>query len=422
MATGIRQAATRARGADDVVKVLDHPQTLIAADGLGAGGAAAAALAVHAVERRAPILEKLARATETDRQSGARLALGRTLERLFEEIHAEIGAGAAPGTGTSLEVVVVSGEHAHIAHVGATRTYLLRDGRLRALTEDHTLGMVRVKQGVMSADAYRSSALRDKLYQALGAGEADIDVDFSTVRLADGDVLLVTTSGAHAALDDAELVDALGRPDAEAAAEALVERAVGSGTTRDVAVVVATVASNAAPAALDAVAAALAQTAVFAELTEPERLLTAPYLDPVSLDRGQVLFEAGAPADAFYVVLEGRVRVTRHGTALTEIGPGGSFGELCLAGPATTRTAAVVALEPVSLLRLTRDRFDEIIARKPAIGTKLLRRSLDWIGARLGDLTERLARVEQLAVGEVKPGDLSLRTAIVLAARGEWGA
>ena len=44
---------------------------------------------------------------------------------------------------------------------------------------------------------------------------------------------------------------------------------------------------------------------------------------------------------------------------------------------------------------------------------------MDALGDRLRDLTERLAKVERLAVGEEKPADLALRTAIILAVRGE---
>jgi CRP-like cAMP-binding protein/serine/threonine protein phosphatase PrpC len=386
---------------------------LVAADGLDAGGEAPR-LAVEAVARKSAILDKLARATDQDRRSGARLALGRTLERLFAEIHAQL---VARKEGAALGVVVVSGGYAHLAHVGATRAYLLRDGRVRQLTEDHTLGMVRVRQGELTTDEYRASPLRDELYQALGAGAAAVDVDFSAVGLADGDVLLLCTSGLYRGLDDA----ALARGMAAGSADDVVRNLVAACGRPHAAAVAVRIASDAPPAELDAMARALSSTALFADLSEAERLLVAPYLDPVALEAGAVLFEEGAPADAFYVVVDGRVRVERGGTPLTEIGPGGSFGELCLAGPKTTRSAGVVAVAPTRLLGLRRDRFDEIVARRPAVGNKLLVRSLRWIGERLRDLTERLANVERLAVGELKPGDLALRTAIVLAARGEWG-
>jgi len=111
------------------------------------------------------------------------------------------------------------------------------------------------------------------------------------------------------------------------------------------------------------------------------------------------------------------VRVERSGTAVTEIRAGGSFGELCLAGPRSTRSASVVAVARPrsSAWRRTgsRDRRPEA-----TLGTRLLSRFARLVGERQRDLTERLANVERLAVA-IWPGESALRTGIVLASRGE---
>ncbi|MEQ1507814.1 MAG: cyclic nucleotide-binding domain-containing protein [Myxococcota bacterium] len=409
----------------DAVVVTQAPAIVGIARGLGGPGVAerASALAAAAIDRKAALLDKLARATETDRRSGARLALIRALERLFGEIHAELsetsGASGSAGIGATLALAVISAGYAHLAHVGATRAYLWRDGRLRALTDDHTLGMVRVRQGSMSPAEYRDSALRQRLYQALGTG-IDVDVDAASVGLADRDVVVLCSDAIHAALDEAAITAAVQAETAQAIVDGLAERARAAGADGPLSAVAVRIAADGTPEELDAVARTLAQCALFHDLTDAERLLVAPYLDHLDLDTGGVMFSEGDPADAFYVIVDGAVRVTRSGTPLTEIGAGGSLGELCLAGPGITRSATVTATAPTVALGLTRDRFHEVVGRRPNLGARLLVRSLQRIGDRLRDLTERLASVEKLAVGETKPGDLALRTAIVLAARGEW--
>jgi serine/threonine protein phosphatase PrpC len=420
-------SATRAARTvdEDALLLTEQPSLLAVADGMGGPGIGdrAAKLAVEALARKSPVLERLAKATESDRASGARLALGRTLERLFSDIHGEVLEAAQqasePSMGTTLLAAVVCGGYATLAHIGASRAYLLRDGQLRQLTEDHTLGMLRHKQGLLPVSELQTSPLRDRLYQALGTG-ADIDVDVASVGLADQDVLMLCSDGVHRFLDETALVTCLSRGDAATIASSLLEAASTAGSTDDRTAVVVKIAAEASAADLDSVARVLANTSMFADLSSSERLLVAPYLDPVVLDRGEVLFEEGAVADAFYVIVAGKLRVMRAGTPLTEIGPGGGLGELCLGGPLITRTASAVVIEPLSALGLTRERFLEVVARKPSIGTRLLTRALSLVGERLRDLTDRLAQVEQLAVGELKPGDLALRTAIVLAARGEW--
>jgi serine/threonine protein phosphatase PrpC len=420
-------SATRAARTvdEDALLLSDRPSLLAVADGMGGPGIGdrAARLAIETLARKAPVLDRLARATESDRASGARLALGRTLERLFADIHGEVLEAAQqagePSMGTTLLAAVVCGGYATLAHIGASRAYLLRDGQLRQLTEDHTLGTLRHKQGLLPEAELQASPLRDRLYQALGTG-ADIDVDVASVGLADQDVLLLCSDGVHRYLDEQALVACLSRGDAATVAAALIEAASAAGSSDDRSAVVVKIAADASAADLDSMARVLANTSMFADLSSSERLLVAPYLDPVVLDRGEVLFEEGAVADGFYVIVEGKLRVMRGGTPLTEVGPGGGLGELCLAGPLITRSASAVVIEPLSALRLTRERFLEVVARRPSIGSRLLTRALSLVGERLRDLTERLAQVEQLAVGELKPGDLALRTAIVLAARGEW--
>lgn len=422
VATGTR---ARPGGFDeDAVAWLADPGIAVIADGLGGEGVGdvAATLAINAVERRAPALARLAEATVGDRSSGARLALGRTLDRLFQSIHEELAESAKArsieGRAATLLAGVVAGGHLFLAHVGEARAYLLRGRSLRRLTEDHTVGMARVRKGVMSEDEYRQSPLRKRLYQALGTG-SDVDVDLRQVAVADGDVVLLCSDGVHAWLDDDLIAGALARPTAQDAIDALLDGAAEAGTDDDASAVVFRIASEARPERLDAITSVLAETALFRPLTDADRLAVAPYLDHRDLAPNEVLFEEGDPGDAFYVVVDGRVRITVGATPLTEVGPGGGFGELCLARP-VPRSATVTAVEPTLVLGLSRDRFHEVVSRRPKIGSRLVLTALDLLGDRLRDLTERLATVERIAVGEIRPGELGFRTAVQLAARGEW--
>ena len=429
----IIDAASKTESAHPTAKLIDEdmmlmssqPPVFAVADGMGGPGIGdiAAQIAIDALIKRSTIIERLAKATESDRASGARLALGRMLERTFSEVHNDVLDAAQrqnePAMGTTLLATVICGGYATIAHIGASRAYLLRDGKLELLTVDHTLGALRVKQGLMSEDALRTSPLRDRLYQALGTG-SDVDVDIASLCLADQDVLLLCSDGVHRSLDEATLKAALQRSDAAESVEALLQAARERGSSDDRTAIVIRIAADASAEDIAAMARAIASTAIFSDLNGAEHLLIAPYLDTVSLQPGDVLFEEGQPADSFYVIVEGKLRVTRGGTPLTEISAGGSLGELCLAGSRQTRSASAIVLAPLVAFRLTRERFLEVVARRPSIGNRMLSRALSLVGDRLRDLTERLAVVEKLAVGESKPGEVPLRTAIILATRGEW--
>ena len=82
---------------------------------------------------------------------------------------------------------------------------------------------------------------------------------------------------------------------------------------------------------------------------------------------------AGAPGEAFYVVLAGLVAVdTGTGRPGVELGPGGCFGEMALLDEAP-RSATVIAIRETTCLLLDRNAFDTILSTEPAIGSKLLR-------------------------------------------------
>jgi CRP-like cAMP-binding protein len=93
--------------------------------------------------------------------------------------------------------------------------------------------------------------------------------------------------------------------------------------------------------------------------------------------RGEVIFHAGDPGDALFVVVSGAVKILlpasdgSESAILTTIGPGGFFGELALLDDAP-RSATAEALEPSLTLILRRDAFDRLLDTEPGMRRVLL--------------------------------------------------
>jgi hypothetical protein len=141
---------------------------------------------------------------------------------------------------------------------------------------------------------------------------------------------------------------------------------------------------------------------LFQALTPQERLVIAPYLEEVTVAQGEEIVREGEKADCFFIIVEGEVRITRHGTHLTDFGPGQHFGELALTRP-TVRSATVLALKDTHMLSLSRDRFNEVVRNKPGLGTSLTLALLDTVGNRLRDVSDRLNSVELAVRGTPAP-------------------
>jgi CRP/FNR family transcriptional regulator, cyclic AMP receptor protein len=80
----------------------------------------------------------------------------------------------------------------------------------------------------------------------------------------------------------------------------------------------------------------------------------------------------GEVGDALYIVLEGRVQVHRKEKAIAELGPRECFGEMALLD-ASPRSATVTALENLSLLKISREDFQEIMSEKHAISLGIIK-------------------------------------------------
>ena len=105
------------------------------------------------------------------------------------------------GMGCTAEVAAFSNDSCFVGHVGDSRTYLFREGRLKQLTRDHSLVQDQIDQGLITADAARKHPLRNIILRSVGANE-DLVVDIIKGKTIPGDVFLICSDGLTDMLDD----------------------------------------------------------------------------------------------------------------------------------------------------------------------------------------------------------------------------
>lgn len=109
------------------------------------------------------------------------------------------------GMGTTLTLALLAPSRATLGHVGDSRAYLIRDGRLLRLTEDHSLVAELVRSGSLSEEEASAHPLRNLLTRALGTAR-EVEVDVETIPLREGDGLLLCTDGLCGVLSEEELL------------------------------------------------------------------------------------------------------------------------------------------------------------------------------------------------------------------------
>jgi serine/threonine protein phosphatase PrpC len=175
----------------------------IVADGMGghAAGEVASAMAVDSVraalENARPEIEAFKKApTDAGRRALVQLLQNAVLSAhraVFERGQAEADK---QGMGTTLDVVLVAGPEAFVAHVGDSRTYLVRNGVASKVTTDHTVAEVLVIEGKLTIEEAQFSPLRTILVNAIGVSE-EVGVEMAHVTLKRGDRVLLCSDGLH---------------------------------------------------------------------------------------------------------------------------------------------------------------------------------------------------------------------------------
>jgi CRP/FNR family cyclic AMP-dependent transcriptional regulator len=121
----------------------------------------------------------------------------------------------------------------------------------------------------------------------------------------------------------------------------------------------------------DTKASALARCPFFAGLSRNELLELAKVTEDMEVGEGKVLTREGQSGSEFFVIIEGRVSVTKDGQEVRTLGPGEFFGEIALLED-TPRTATVAATTPLRFFVLTRQAFRSMLANQPEIEEKVV--------------------------------------------------
>jgi serine/threonine protein phosphatase PrpC len=208
-------------------------QLFVVADGMGghAGGDVASALALKRVmEADRPY----ASANDAEFALHASLIAANSLlaETVFE--HPEL-----TGMGTTVSAILRSGDAIAIAHIGDSRIYLLRDGKLQQITADHTFVQRLVDSGRITPEEAAVHPRRSVLMRVLGDVDAAPEIDTTVHDVKPGDRWLICSDGLSSYVSDEKIEIVLaGLAGARNAADRLIKESLDQGAPDNVTVVI----------------------------------------------------------------------------------------------------------------------------------------------------------------------------------------
>jgi protein phosphatase len=124
---------------------------------------------------------------------------------IFQAGHEQSGR---TGMGSTIVAALVRGNSLAIAHVGDSRIYLVRQGTIQQLTQDHSLVMEQVRRGYITLEQAQKSEMQNIILRALGSEEA-VEADVEDLVAIPGDLLLMASDGLTRHLEDQEILGIL---------------------------------------------------------------------------------------------------------------------------------------------------------------------------------------------------------------------
>src|SRR6266699_4070408 len=205
----------------------------IVADGMGghAAGEVASEIAVDTVSNM----------YYQDDSDEVATSLLRAIKRANALIHQRAAENMLrSGMGTTCVAAVLRGNMAYIANVGDSRAYLVRDGQVKQVSQDHSWVAEQVRAGLLTEDQARTHAQRNVITRCLGT-QADVEIDVFPEQIEDKDALVLCTDGLSGLVSDDEIRRIIDQSGPQDSVYHLVQRANENGGPDNITAIVVSV-------------------------------------------------------------------------------------------------------------------------------------------------------------------------------------
>lgn len=298
-------------------------------------------------------------------------------------------AGQAGRMGSTLEAILIAGKYALCAHVGDSRIWRVRKGKVEQLTKDHTLAQERKDLGI--PDHQTPKRAHHLVTRAIGVIR-HVKPDLIRLELKVGDSLLLGSDGLYRHVEPKEIAAWLKAARGPAVVDSLVSLANSRGGRDNITVMLLSVQSSrdiTAPLSDPHHLGALRRCELFATCTnrELERVATACRVR--EFPAKATIFNEGDPGWECFILESGTVEIQKGFRRLALLEVGDHFGVMSLI-ETPARSASAKTVTDTRVLVLSKRDFNELLRRDAPLATRvMLRLSADL--ARMLRATTRLA-------------------------------
>lgn len=383
---------------EDAMAALPEQGIYVVADGVGgrAAGEVAAAICVDAFRVAAPVIaERVSSfnaAPSLETRNSVLIAMDDACQTASRRIYETAELEAKAGMTTTLVAAVFGSGTAFLCHVGDSRAYLVRAGKLHQLTEDHSMVNELVRSGKMTLVEARASRHRHVITRAVGLYPT-VQPSLAAVDVSNGDRYILCSDGLSDVVTEDLIAQHGSMSSVDAGADNLILAALDRGGPDNVTVVLIDPSGGERVDEAASRAKLLESLFLFQDMPYSQRLQVSRIMQEHYFAPGDELLTAGATERSMYVMLDGEAAVERDGVELARLAAGDHFGEISLVdhGP---RSATIRATSFGSAISVSADALEGFCREEPTLGNALLWKLLNVMGQRLRRTNERLATVQ----------------------------
>lgn len=307
------------------------------------------------------------------------------------------------GMGTTLVMALQFPQGTFIAHVGDSRAYLIRKGKLKQLTQDHSLVNEMIAAGMITKDQAHNHPQGNVITKALGIQSAVVG-DSRFYETMEGDAIFLCSDGLHDYFKKNEALEIYQKNDVDALAQKYVDFANQAGGKDNITCVLLQFGDKEAPPVhpekitADSKTQTLKRIPLFSSLNYQEISHLLEFIHVVDIKASQVVIREDELGDEMFVILKGELGVFYQNKEVNRLKAGQFFGEMALIDKAK-RSATIQAMSEAKLMKIHRDELFPLLKKEPKIGVKIFWAFLQNMNKRLrendkvvADLYEEMAK------------------------------
>lgn len=234
---------------EDSLVINPNMSLFIVADGMGGhlGGEFASRLAVKTIEETVQRMLESSKKNIANQLPLQNLESGEILkhaihaasQKIYEEADRNVNL---KGMGTTAVALWIQGTKGFIAHVGDSRAYLIREGKIQQLTQDHSFVAEQLRAGFITEEELKYHKFRNIITRSVGY-QSDVDADLQVRDLEEGDHFLLCSDGLTNLIEDPDLCRIVSKHEPKEACQRLIELANKKGGDDNITAIVASVES-----------------------------------------------------------------------------------------------------------------------------------------------------------------------------------